>query len=92
MARVIINSLLRDAMGMPPAGAEQSGGDTVLRIDAGNIRQLLRRLEEQAPGCSGHLDASHVAVAIDGEIHPDALLQELEEDSEVCFVPAIEGG
>jgi sulfur carrier protein ThiS len=33
-----------------------------------------------------------LAVAIDGEIFQDWLLQEVETDSEVYFLPAIEGG
>lgn len=92
MARVIVNSLLHDAMGVIPDGAEENAGETVLRIGADSIRELLRQLDRQAPGCAEHLRGGHIAVAIDGEIQADALLQELDEDSEVCFVPAIEGG
>jgi molybdopterin converting factor small subunit len=31
-------------------------------------------------------------VAIDGQLYPDPLLQALKAGSEVCFLPALEGG
>lgn len=88
MARLIINQSLRDALPEAALGPEQSGE---LELEAATVRGLLRELERRYPGASAGL-TDGMAVAIDGEIHADALLQPLTADSEVCFVPAIEGG
>lgn len=53
-------------------------------------RDLLRELTERWPALSDVLERS--AVAIDGQIYQDAFLQVLAPDSEVFFMPRIEGG
>lgn len=88
MARLIINQTLRDAL---PEAALPSQHSGELELEATTVRGLMRELEKRYPGATGGLTAG-MAVAIDGEIHADALLQPLTADSEVCFVPAIEGG
>lgn len=88
MARLIINQSLRDALPEAVSPSRQSGE---LELEATSVRGLLRELEKRYPGASAAL-TDGMAVAIDGEIHADALLQPLTADSEVCFVPAIEGG
>ena len=87
MARVIVNSFLRDALGA--SGAELAL-QTQLELDAATLRGLLKVLEEKYPGCQQVL--AHAAVAIDGDIYTDALTQLLADDSELVFIHAIEGG
>ena len=48
-------------------------------------------LELKFPGIRDRL-SERTAVAIDGEIFQDPLLQSIDEHSEVYFLPAIEGG
>jgi len=54
------------------------------------VRHLIRVMEERYPGISEYLE--HGAVAIDGVIHQNAWLEQVDLDAEVCFMPAIEGG
>jgi len=93
MARLVINQALRDAV--PPSALaaleHDAGEDGQLRLEAESVRGLLRLLEARYPGLRSRLEQG-IAVAIDGDIHADALLEPLTADSEVCFVPAIEGG
>lgn len=89
MARLIINQSLRDAL--PESALTAAEGVRTLEVDAASVRELLKELEKRYPGCRAGLE-NGMAVAIDGEIHADALLQPLRADSEVCFLPAIEGG
>jgi len=56
-----------------------------------NVRQLFQGLGERYPELAAHLD-TEVAVAIDGEIYQDALLQAILNDSEVFLFPKIAGG
>jgi molybdopterin converting factor small subunit len=68
-----------------------TGGVCELEIDVGNVRQMFAALAERYPELRGHLERE-VAVAIDGEIYQDALLQTITADSEVILIPKITGG
>jgi molybdopterin synthase sulfur carrier subunit len=68
-----------------------TGGVTELDIEAGNVRQLFVRLGEKYPALLPHLETGS-AVAIDGQIYQDALLQEIGPDSDVHVLPQIAGG
>jgi molybdopterin converting factor small subunit len=68
-----------------------TGGERECELDADNIRQLLRALEERYPSLEPHLKDS-VAVAIDGEIFQDAWLEPIPPESEVHIIPQIVGG
>ena len=81
MARVIL----------PKPLAEQTGGELELEIDASNVRGLIRELDRRFPGI-GEALTDKTAVAIDGEIVNDALLEPVGEDSEVHFLPRVGGG
>ena len=70
---------------------EFAQGETEFEITAADVRQLIRLLELKFPGIRDRLSA-RTAVAIDGEIFQDPLLQSIDEHSEVYFLPAIEGG
>lgn len=81
MARVIL----------PKPMAAQTGGQLEFEIDARNVRGLIRELDGLFPGIGEGL-AHGVAVAIDGEILSDPLLEPVGVDSEVHFLPRVGGG
>ena len=68
-----------------------TGDITQLELEAGNVRQLFERLGTRFPALAPHLE-NGLAVAIDGQIYQDALLQEIQPDSEVHILPQIAGG
>jgi len=68
-----------------------TGGVTELEVTAGNVHQLFQRLGEKFPALLPHLETGS-AVAIDGQIYQDALLQEIGPDSDVHILPQIAGG
>ncbi len=75
----------------PSALRPFTGGVKRVEIEASDIRQLLRALEERFPGLRERIE-SGLAVAIDGEIISDPLLEEVASDSEIHFLPSISGG
>ncbi len=81
MARVVL----------PQSLAERAGGRTEHEIPGHTVRALLAALDERFPGIARELEGQ-VAVAIDGEILGDPLLEPVEEDSEVYFIPRVGGG
>lgn len=82
MARIVLT---------PTLAKQFAGGRTEHDVPGGNVRHLVRALDARYPGIAEHLDAG-VAVAIDGVLHQNAMLEAVGPDSEVCFVPAIAGG
>jgi molybdopterin synthase sulfur carrier subunit len=81
MARISLSSHLKP----------YTDGETEIRLDVGNVRQLFEALGERYPALQPYLDTS-VAVAIDGEIYQDALLQPIKSDSDVMIITKIAGG
>ncbi len=81
MARISLSSGL----------ASFTGGETAIELDVGNVRQLFAALGERYPELASRLE-TELAVAIDGEIYQDALLQTISEASEVFLFPKIAGG
>ena len=81
MARVTLIGNLR----------QYTGGITELDIEANNVRQLFRKLGETFPELAPHLEEG-LAVAIDGQIYQDALLEPIGAESEVHVLPQIAGG
>ena len=74
-----------------------TGGTKQVEVEAGNVRQLIDRLEELYPGMKDRLVdegqiRSNLAVAIDGEHARMGMFERVKENSEVHFVPAIGGG
>ena len=87
MATVYIPSLLRDLTG---------GRDTV-NAAGRTVRQIIEDLEARFPGirqrlCDGESLRPGIAVAVDGELATRGLLQSVDHQSEVHFLPAISGG
>ncbi|HVY42002.1 MAG TPA: MoaD/ThiS family protein [Hyphomicrobiaceae bacterium] len=70
---------------------QYTGGITELDVKAGSVRQLFARLAEQFPALEPHLEEG-LAVAIEGQIYQDALLEPIGEESEVHILPQIAGG
>ncbi|MAI46212.1 MAG: MoaD/ThiS family protein [Hyphomicrobiaceae bacterium TMED74] len=70
---------------------QYTGGVTELEVEANTIRQLFARLGEQFPELAPHLEDG-LAVAIDGQIYQETLIQPIEPDSSVQVLPQIAGG
>lgn len=68
-----------------------TGGLDRVVIDAASFRELLAALEARFPGLRGSLEAE-MAVAIDGEIIQEPLLERIGSESEVHFLPRVSGG
>ena len=81
MIRVVLTGNLR----------KFTGGETEVELEAGNVRQLFRELGTRYPELKPHLEEG-VAVAIDGAIFQDALLEPIPPDAEVHLLPQIAGG
>jgi molybdopterin synthase sulfur carrier subunit len=82
---------------IPPPLQSLSGGTTQLIIEATSVRQIIDRLETLYPGMKAALVDDddlhpHIAVAVDGEVSVMGLVERVEEDSEVHFIPALGGG
>jgi molybdopterin synthase sulfur carrier subunit len=68
-----------------------TGGIDAFEVEALTVRGLIRELDERFPGLGEHVEES-MAIAIDGEIHQDALGVSLSKTSEVVLIPKISGG
>ena len=66
-------------------------GEIRVSVEALTMRSIIRELDSNFPGLANVLNDG-MAVAIDGQIFQDFFLEEVKPDSEVCFLPAIEGG
>jgi molybdopterin converting factor small subunit len=71
--------------------AQVTGGVAEFHLPARSVQQLFRQLEELHPAIAPHLE-SGIAVAIDGQIYQDALLQRIGTGSDVHILPQIAGG
>ena len=71
--------------------AQLTGGVAEFTLSASTVQQLFRQLTELHPVLERHLEEG-VAVAIDGQIYQDALLEPIGADSEVFILPQIAGG
>jgi len=76
---------------LPADLAAYAGGERELELDVANVHQLFAALARRHPELAQPLEHD-VAVAIDGELYQDALLQPIAPDSEVILLPKIEGG
>jgi molybdopterin synthase sulfur carrier subunit len=68
-----------------------AGGVAEYELRATSVKQLFEQLTELHPMLGRHLEDG-VAVAIDGQIYQDALLEPIGSDSEVFLLPQIAGG
>ncbi len=70
---------------------EFTGGIDAFDLEADSVRGLLSALERRFPGL-GEYVADHMAIAINGELHQDALAAALPAGAEVVLIPRISGG
>jgi len=71
--------------------AQLTGGVAELDLPATSVKHLFALLTERHPTLARHLEEG-VAVAIDGQIYQDALLEPIDPASEVFIIPQIAGG
>lgn len=87
MVRVFIPASLRD----------MCDGQREVELTATNVREAIQKLDSKFPGMARRLideDAlkPDLVVAIDSEIREGGLLEQLTENCELHFVPAVSGG
>jgi len=75
---------------LPDSFLPYTGGVREFDIAAETYRDLVAELRARWPGLSEMLEKT--AVAIDGQIYQDALLEPIGPESEVFFMARIEGG
>ena len=68
-----------------------TGGVAEFDLSATSVKHLFQQLTELHPALGRHLEDG-VAVAIDGQIYQDSLLEPIGPDSEVFLLPQIGGG
>ena len=74
-----------------------TGGKGLVDIPGSTVREVIHNLEKAHPGIQSRLVENgqlraNISVAVDGEITPLGLLEEVSEDGEIHFVAAIKGG
>jgi len=77
---------------------ELTDGKAKVEIDGKTLRQVIRNLEAQFPGTRDRLCDQEdrinpgISVFIDGSVSRQGLYAELQEATEIHFLPAIGGG
>jgi len=71
--------------------AQLTGGVATFDLPAASVKELFEQLTALHPALGRHLEEG-VAVAIDGQIYQDTLLEPIGPDSEVFVLPQIAGG
>lgn len=75
-----------------------TGGETTVRANGGNVRELVEDLDRNYPGfkaaivAEGVLVRPGISVVVDGNVVKKGLLHPVSTESEVFFIPAIGGG
>ena len=84
---------------IPPKLQQLTGGNQQVKVEGSTVRRLINNLEKQYPGIKEFLcDEMEddlipgLAVVIDGEVSLLGMLDKVQENSEVHFLPAIGGG
>lgn len=70
---------------------EFTGGVSEFNVEADSVRRMIVELDRRYPGLGDHIER-RMAIAIDGEIHQDALFAPLTPHSEVYLIQKIGGG
>lgn len=71
--------------------AAATDDQTMVEIEAANLRELLDGLAAKYPAIRPQLDRG-VSVAIDGRIYNDSWFQPIKPDSEVVLLARLKGG
>jgi molybdopterin synthase sulfur carrier subunit len=74
-----------------------TAGEEKIVISGATVGEIIDQLEARFPGIKERLvhDGEirpHIAVAIDGDVSPEGLEQDVQESSEIHFIPALSGG
>ena len=84
---------------IPPKLQELTGGKQQVQVEGTSVRRLINNLEIHHPGIKEFLVddgdddlVAGLAVIIDGEVSLLGMLEKVQENSEVHFLPAIGGG
>ena len=84
---------------IPTIMQKLTGGTQVVQVEGSTVRQIINNLELLYPGTKARLyDPEEdellpgVAAIVDGDVTQLGLLEKVNENSEVHFLPAIGGG
>ena len=82
---------------VPPLMQKLTDGKPTVPVQGKSVREVIDNLDRAYPGVKARLVDGfklkpNISVAVDGEVSPIGMLQRVEEDSEVHFLPAIGGG
>lgn len=80
MIKVVFGASLRDVT-----------GESEIEVEAPTVRRLIKLLDERYPGIGDRLIDGN-SIAINGEILPDAIYEDIPDGAEVHFLPTISGG
>jgi sulfur-carrier protein len=74
-----------------------TGGEEKVVVQGATVQEVVDNLEARYPGvkerlCDGGEIRPHIAVAVDGDVTPEGLDQQVQESSEIHFIPALSGG
>jgi molybdopterin converting factor small subunit len=75
----------------------KTDGQKQVQVEGTTVRQIIANLDSQYPGIEEHLCrdgdiAPGLAVIVDGDASPLGVLTRVQENSEIHFLPSIEGG
>ena len=70
---------------------EATNGAASICVEAKSIRELFRKIVDDYPRMSSHLDKG-VAVSINGQIFRDNWSEEIPDGAEIFLLPRIPGG
>jgi molybdopterin converting factor small subunit len=68
-----------------------TGGAATVDVEAADIRDLFRKLQERYPALEPHIKQG-IAVSINGQIFRDSWDRKLPENAEIYLLPRIQGG
>ena len=82
---------------IPSLMIDMTSGKQRVEVTGSNVREIVISLDELFPGVKDRLVENHkikpnISVAVDGEISPLGILEKVEPNSEVHFIPAVGGG
>ncbi len=84
---------------IPPRMQSLTEGQKTVQVTGATVRQIVNNLEKQFPGTKARLCDEElgdllpgIAVIVDGETSQLGMLEPVQGDSEVHFLPAMGGG
>ena len=82
---------------IPPLMRKHTDGVESVEVEGATLREIIEALEKRFPGARRFLTQDGklrpgIAASIDGETETMGLIQPVEPESEIHFIPAIRGG